>query len=156
MRSCRIAHGTISSHLRWRIMSEKECMYIYMYIYMHAHTHTHTHIYAWLDPFAVQQKLTEHCKSTIIEKIKIFFKKVEWRYKAVHLRPCCLGSLAKSGSEGFGEPQVIKWGLKSKARRPHSWVAGVVFPIAGFWALCQHCGTVRLMWGNFRPLELMS
>ena len=31
-------------------------------------------IYVWLGHFAVQQKLIEHCKSTIAEKINIFKK----------------------------------------------------------------------------------
>ena len=32
-------------------------------------------VYIWLGHFAIQQKLTEHCKSTMIEKIKILVKK---------------------------------------------------------------------------------
>ena len=48
-------------------MWEKECIYIYIY--------THTYMYVWLGHFGVQQKLTEHCESTITEKIKIFLKK---------------------------------------------------------------------------------
>ena len=34
------------------------------------------YIYVQLDHFAIQQKLTEHCKSTIVDKIKIFKKTV--------------------------------------------------------------------------------
>ena len=30
----------------------------------HTHTHTHIHIYTKLGHFAIQQTLTEHCKST--------------------------------------------------------------------------------------------
>ena len=37
----------------------------------------------WLGHFAVQQKLTEHSKSIIIEKIKIFKNKL---LKSIHLR----------------------------------------------------------------------
>ena len=35
---------------------KRMCVYIYI--------HTHTHIYIYLNHFAVQQKLTQHCKST--------------------------------------------------------------------------------------------
>ena len=57
MRSCCIAQGTTSDHLRWNIMEDnvRKRMYIYMYEWGH---------------FAVQQNLTEHCKSTIIKKLK--------------------------------------------------------------------------------------
>ena len=70
MRSCCIAQGTIPQRL-WRNMMEnnerrREC------------------IYTWLGPFAVQQKLAEHCKSTIIKKFNKIFKKErkEWFSKA--------------------------------------------------------------------------
>ena len=36
----------------------------YIYIYIYIHTHTHTHI---TQSFAVYQKLTQHCKSTILQ-----------------------------------------------------------------------------------------
>ena len=36
-------------------------------IYIYTHTHTHTHIYVWLIHFAAQQKLTQHCKATILQ-----------------------------------------------------------------------------------------
>ena len=36
-----------------------------MNIYTHTHTHTHTH--RELNHFAVQQKLTQHCKSTRLQ-----------------------------------------------------------------------------------------
>ena len=45
-------------------------MYICIYIYMTGH-------------IAVQQKLTGHCKSTIIQKIKIFKKKNSCRKKLI-------------------------------------------------------------------------
>ena len=72
MRCCCRAQGTLSSHL-WRTMTEgnvRKRMCIYMYV--------------WLGHSAVQQKLTEHYKSTTI---KIFKKKVKhkacetWLYK---------------------------------------------------------------------------
>ena len=40
---------------------KKECVCVYI----------HTHIYIKLNHFAIQQKLTQHCKSTILEQIKI-------------------------------------------------------------------------------------
>ena len=40
-----------------------------MCVYMHIDIYTHIHIR--VGHFAIQQKLTEHCKSTIMEKIKI-------------------------------------------------------------------------------------
>ena len=33
--------------------------------YTHTHTHTHTHTY--LNHFAIHQKLTKHCNSTILQ-----------------------------------------------------------------------------------------
>ena len=36
----------------------------------HRHTHTHTHIYIKLSQFGVSQKLTQHCKSTVLQKKK--------------------------------------------------------------------------------------
>ena len=55
-----LLYGTGNSYLVtcdrtwWRIMWEKECIYIWV----------------WLDHFAVKQKLTEHCKSTIFKILK--------------------------------------------------------------------------------------
>ena len=43
----------------------KEYIYIYIYIYIH----THTHIY--MNHFAVYQKLTQHCKSIILQFLNI-------------------------------------------------------------------------------------
>ena len=59
MGSCCIAQGTISSPITcdgtgWRIMWEKECIYMYNWVNL---------LYT--------QKLTEQCKSTIIKKNKI-------------------------------------------------------------------------------------
>ena len=57
MRSCCIVLGTLSSHLRWSMMKNnvRKRMYICMY--------------DWVTlPYS--GKLTEHCKSTIMEKIK--------------------------------------------------------------------------------------
>ena len=49
MRSCCIEQGTISSHLRWSMMDNvRKRMYTY----------------SGLSHFAVEQKLTEHCKPT--------------------------------------------------------------------------------------------
>ena len=53
-RFCCIAQGTISSHLRWKMMEDKERKRMYTYV--------------WLGHFAVQQKVTEHCQSTMIKK----------------------------------------------------------------------------------------
>ena len=81
LRSCCIAQGTVSSHL-WRnmmrIMWEKNK-------------------YIWLDHFAVQQKLTKHCKSTTMEKIKIknlVNKKLcSSTYHVAHSTPATLASV---------------------------------------------------------------
>ena len=59
MRSCYTAQGAISNHLRWSVVEDN--MRKRMYVCM------------GLGHFAVQQNLTEHCKSTIIKKI--FFNK---------------------------------------------------------------------------------
>ena len=58
MTSCCTAEGTTSSHLWCNMMEDNVIKRIYIYICM----------YVWLGHFAVQQKLTGHCKSTIIEK----------------------------------------------------------------------------------------
>ena len=66
MGSCCIAQGTMTSHLYgtwWRIMWEKECIYVWDWV---------TLLYS--------RKLTEHCKLTIIEKIKIIRKRKKWIY----------------------------------------------------------------------------
>ena len=47
----------------------KNNIYIYIYIYIH------TYIYIKLNHFAVCQKLTQHCKSTILQFLKMFLKK---------------------------------------------------------------------------------
>ena len=51
----------------WRIIWEKEFVCVCVCIFL----------YIWLGQFAVQQKLTEHYKSTVIEKIKILKKTKE-------------------------------------------------------------------------------
>ena len=59
MRSCCEAQGTISSHcdrIWWRMMWEKVCVCVCVCMR--------------LGPFNVQQKLTEHCKPTIIKNNK--------------------------------------------------------------------------------------
>ena len=48
----------------------KEYKKEYMSIYTHAHpthTHTHTHTHIKLNHLVVQQKLTQHCKSIILQ-----------------------------------------------------------------------------------------
>ena len=73
MRSCCIALGTVSSHLWWRIMWEKEYAYIHVCVYVCV-CHCVTLLYS--------RKVKEHCKPTIMEKIKIIFKKrILLRYK---------------------------------------------------------------------------
>ena len=44
--------------------------------YIHTHTHTHTHTDTWLIHFAVQQKLAQHCKATVLQ----FKKKIIYIY----------------------------------------------------------------------------
>ena len=48
---------------------EKECKYICIYICVcvYIYIHIHTYIYIKLNHFAVQQKLTQHCKSTVLQ-----------------------------------------------------------------------------------------
>ena len=41
---------------------------IYIYIYTHTHTYIYIYIYIWLIHFAVQQKLTQHCKATRLQR----------------------------------------------------------------------------------------
>ena len=46
---------------------------MYIYIYIHTHTHTHIYIYIYeLNHLAVYLKLTQHCKSTILQLKKKF------------------------------------------------------------------------------------
>ena len=56
MRSYCIAQGTIANHL-WQNMMEDNMR-------------KRTYMYVWFGHFAVQKKLTEYCKLTVIEKIK--------------------------------------------------------------------------------------
>ena len=60
MRACCIAEGTLSNHLWWNMMEDNVRRKMYIYV--------------WLGRFAVQQKLTEHCKPIIMLKIKIIKK----------------------------------------------------------------------------------
>ena len=79
MRSCCTAPWTIHLTARdrtwWRRIWEKECVYIYIQ----------------LGRFAVQQKLTEHCKSIIIKnkKIKSFKKSKKQNHKKRCIFFCC-------------------------------------------------------------------
>ena len=62
MRSCCRAQGPISSHLRWNMMEDSVRKRMYIFVQ--------------LGCYAVQQKLTEHCKSTLVKNLKkIFFPK---------------------------------------------------------------------------------
>ena len=56
MRFCSIAQGTIPSHLRQKMMEDNVKKRMYMDV--------------WLGHFALQQKLTEHCTSTKIKRLK--------------------------------------------------------------------------------------
>ena len=62
MRSCCIAQGIISGHLWWNMMEDNARKRMCVCVCMTGHS-------------AVQKKLTEHCKSTVIEKIKILKNK---------------------------------------------------------------------------------
>ena len=46
------------------------CIYtythIYIFIYTHIYIHIYTHTYIYLNHFAIHQKLTQYCKSTIL------------------------------------------------------------------------------------------
>ena len=79
MRSCCMAQGTTSRQLWWNtmgIMWEKVYIHIRIYAHIYTYTQTHTHKYTHMSgTLPVQQKLTEYCQSTIIEKIKIFIQK---------------------------------------------------------------------------------
>ena len=55
------------------IEDEKKCIYVYIYIYIYIERERERE----LGHFAVHQKLTEHCKSTII------FKKGEKKHSLV-------------------------------------------------------------------------
>ena len=66
MRSCCVGQGTTSSHLGWNMMEDNVkkkniCVCVCVCV--------------CLGHFTVQQTSTEHCKSIIIEKIKIFKKR---------------------------------------------------------------------------------
>ena len=49
----------------WWIMWEKECVCVCVYIYVCIYIYI---MFVWLGHFAVQQKLIDKCKSTIIKK----------------------------------------------------------------------------------------
>ena len=72
MRFCCIAQGTITSDgTRWRIMWKKK---------------KKSNPGSLLGYFAVQQKLIEHCKSTIIKNLgKMLMKKEKRERKSFHL-----------------------------------------------------------------------
>ena len=54
--------GTLSSLLSQNMTEDS----MRKRIHTHTHTHTHTHIFTYLGHYAVQQKLTQHCKSNIL------------------------------------------------------------------------------------------
>ena len=82
MRAYCIAHRIISNHLWWDMMEDNVRKRIYIYIYVWLCVCVCLCV-IWLGHFAVHQKLTEHCKSTITEKIKIFKKKNSKVYEQV-------------------------------------------------------------------------
>ena len=47
------------------------CVYIYIYIYIYMCIHTHTHTHTHTNHLAVHLKLTQHCKSTTLQFLKI-------------------------------------------------------------------------------------
>ena len=62
MRSCCMELGTLSSHLGWSMMEDKVRKRLYICMC------------DWV-PLLYSRKLIEDCKPTIMEKIKIIFKK---------------------------------------------------------------------------------
>ena len=60
----------------WKILREKECVCVCVC----------TYIYTWLGHFAVQQKLTEHCKSTIMGE-KTYQKKSLCPVCSIYMTP---------------------------------------------------------------------
>ena len=57
------------------------------------------HTYVWLNHFTVQQKLTQHCKSTILQFLRVFFffnKKKERHPKALSVHFCHQTSICLS------------------------------------------------------------
>ena len=44
-------------------------MYIHknVYMYMHIYIHIYIHVHIQQNDFAIQQKLTQHCKSTVLQ-----------------------------------------------------------------------------------------
>ena len=53
--------NTIIFHLR----ATENILYVYICTYIGTHTHTHTHICN--NQFSVHQKLTQYCKSTVLQ-----------------------------------------------------------------------------------------
>ena len=65
MGSQRVSHDWATKHTHIYIhiyIYTHTYMYIYTYIHIYIYTHTHTYMYIF---FAIHQKLTQHCKSTI-------------------------------------------------------------------------------------------
>ena len=48
-------------------MKKNVCVYIYIYVYICVYTHIYIYIYIELNHSAIQQKLTLHCKLTILQ-----------------------------------------------------------------------------------------
>ena len=72
MRSCYIPQGTMSSHMRWNMMEDNVRKIIYICVCVCILFAVQ---YDWIT-LLYNRKLTEHCKPTIMEKIKIIkFKK---------------------------------------------------------------------------------
>ena len=52
---------------------KRVCIYIYIYIYIYI---KYIFMYVYLSHFAIQQRLAQHCKSTILQQ-KIFLKYIQ-------------------------------------------------------------------------------
>ena len=73
--------------------------HIYIFIYIHIYIRIYTHMYIYLNHFAIHQKLTQYCKSTILS----LKKKKEREIKAHTCCPCDYMQEVRNGRrlEGF-------------------------------------------------------
>ena len=98
MRSCCIALGTISSHLRWNMMEynvRKKSIYMCVYVCY------------WVI-LLYSRKLTEHCKPIIMEKIKIIKKlKIKNSILFIQLLLGISGELVQ-GSPSYKNPPAVQ------------------------------------------------
>ena len=114
MRSCCIAQGTMSNHLWWNKIKDNRRKSVCIDI--------------WLGYFAVQQKLTEQCKSTIIKQM---FLKI---YKTSNLKEKVNQKSWRWRVAEPGFPAMVQWVKNPTAA---AWVTEEVW-VKRIWYCCSY------------------